>query len=312
MKYVKLLLSAISSMAVETDIRLAFQQQVNTISADLPEQAEDEALSAQLASVVKLLDEYNRTVEHKTQAQQRELRGIITATTDTIAAISSSSKTGVDQMRSLETSLENASKVDDLRLLRHKLFACLTLVRNEAVRMQMDSQMLIRSLSASVLRASSELAPGTDATTGLPGVATLQKDIDAATDTGESTAMAILVLTDLAVLNARFGRTGGDEVLRLTTDYVREQFANLAHVYRGHGPSLILVCNGRDADFGQFEQKSRSMTRYPFQASILADGKMRNVNVVLSGTYHRLTPNEKIDDIFRKFDAFVSRQLEKV
>jgi hypothetical protein len=39
---------------------------------------------------------------------------------------------------------------------------------------------------------------------------------------------------------------------------------------------------------------------------------MRNVNVALSGTYHRLTASEKIEDIFRKFDAFASRQLEKV
>jgi GGDEF domain-containing protein len=312
MKHVKFLLSGISSTAVDTDTRPAFQQQVNTISADLPDQPEDAALSAQLASVVKLLDEYNRAAEHKTQAQQRELRGIITATTDTIAAISSSSKTGVEQMRSLESNLENASKVDDLKLLRHKLFACLTLVRNEAVRMQMDSQMLIRSLSASVLRASSELSPGTDATTGLPSVTTLQKDMDAAAGTGQATAMAILILTDLATFNARYGRPVGDEVLRLATEYVREQFADLAQVYRGHGPSLILVCNGSNANFEQFEQKARQMIRYPFQASILADGKMRNINVALSGTYHRLTPNEKIEDIFRKFDAFASRQLETV
>src|SRR5437764_11126672 len=113
MKYVKLLLSGISSTAIEAEARPAFQQQVNAISTELPDQLEDAALSAQLACVVKLLDEYNRAAEQKTQAQQRELRGIITATTDTIAAISSSSKTGVDQMRSLESNLENASKVDD-------------------------------------------------------------------------------------------------------------------------------------------------------------------------------------------------------
>ncbi|HEX4769240.1 MAG TPA: hypothetical protein VH351_00310 [Bryobacteraceae bacterium] len=92
MKYVKLLLSGISSTAVEADTRPAFQHQVNTISSDLSDQVEDETLSGQLASVIKLLDEYNRAAEHKTEAQQRELRGIITATTDTIAAISLSSK----------------------------------------------------------------------------------------------------------------------------------------------------------------------------------------------------------------------------
>lgn len=311
MKSVKLLLSGIAGTAVETDDRPLFQERVTSIASELPDQLEEESLHLRLNAAIDLLNAHNRSAEQRSQAQQRELRGIIAATTETIAAMSESSKCGIDQMRSLETNLEGASKVEDLRLLRHKLFACLTLVRNETIRIQMDSQRLIRSLSASVLRASSELSPGTDATTGLPGVVSLQKDVDAASETGEASAMAVLVLTDLAVINARFGRAAGDEILRLTTDYVRDAFSGLAQVYRGNGPSLVLVCSGADDHFLQFEQRYREMTRYPFQASVLVDGKMRSVNVNLTGTHHRLGPSDKIEDIFRKFDTFASRQLEK-
>ena len=200
MTHVKFLLSGISNTAIETDAgaRPLFQEKIGQITALLTDSLAEEAVSSELASVVNLLADYNRGAEHKAQAQQRELRGIISAATDTIASIGASSQTGVEQLRALESSLDSASKVEDLRLLRHKLFACLTVLRNETTRVQMDSQMLIRSLTASVLRASSELAPGTDATTGLPGPAALQKDLSIAAEVGESTALAIFVLASLA------------------------------------------------------------------------------------------------------------------
>ena len=74
---------------------------------------------------------YNRIAARITQAHVSELQAMLAMMTDTITFLSDSSKTGIEQLHTVERNLQKASSIGDIRVLRGRLDDCLTLVRTE-------------------------------------------------------------------------------------------------------------------------------------------------------------------------------------
>jgi GGDEF domain-containing protein len=306
---VKTLLLGIARTAVQTGEwdREDFQRRLESAAKNLNPESSEDTLEAEITAVVEALARYNSAVEERAAAQQKELRTIIAASLDTVAGIGSSSEAGIAQLRSLETKLESASTVDDLRLLRGKLFGCLTLVRNESVRMQMDSQRLIRSLHASVLHATAELQPGTDATTGLPGPSAIEKLLQAGGEGRQERHVALFVITDMMSINTRYGRVAGDDVLRLATEYLTQGFGEGGQVHRWHGPVFLVVPAGALITLDQVKEKARSLSRTPFTVSLSANGEMKTLPIFLSWMVQTLPTGELTEEARRTLEAFASK-----
>jgi GGDEF domain-containing protein len=285
-----------------------FQQRVESAAGRIAADTGEEAMGAEVEDIIAALEHYNASVEQQAASQQAELRAMIAAGLETVAAIGSSSDACISQFRSLETRLESASAIEDLRLLRGKLLACLTLVRNETVRMQMDSQKMIRSLKATVLRASAELQPGTDATTGLPGPAALGRALKTAPEPAQPRHVAVFVLDDLAAINGRFGRAAGDDALRVASEYLKQGFGENAHIARWNGPSFVVLAEpGNTAD--EFQEKARALTRTPFTVPLPDGPELKRLKASLSWMVQTLPVSELTEAATRNIDAFVSKHI---
>jgi GGDEF domain-containing protein len=314
-RYIKLLLSGISRSAVDSDPQdlASFQATVERTVQALDEGCEEQDLLVKISAVVQALENYNRRATGKSRAYQQELRSVLSMMADTIASLSTSSKTGVEQLRNIEKSLESAADVSDLRLLRNKLSGCLTLLRNESTRMRLDSEQLIKSLKAAVVRASIQTIPGTsgvppDPVTGLAGPSTAQEMITRMIGEGKSCTVAMFVLDTLAVLNARLGRAAGDEALCIAAQHLETQLADHGTVLRWSGPAFVLVSEQDYAPVDAIERRVKEVGRTRFERTVTSNHRSVNFNMTFSWTMQTVTPKDSADAVCRRLDNFLNLQ----
>jgi GGDEF domain-containing protein len=175
--------------------------------------------------------------------------------------------------------------------------------------MRMDSQRLIRSLHASVLRASAELQPGTDPTTGLPGPAAVEKALHPSARFDQELPLAMFVITDMSAINMRFGRPAGDDVLRLATEYLVDGFGKAGQVHRWYGPSFLVLPTASPLTTEQLKDRARALARTPFTASLPAGAELKSVPIFLSWVVETLPTGHLTDSVRRSFDAFASKHI---
>lgn len=309
-EHLRVMLDGMSDTAFDTRgcSRASLQEELRAVTATVDCSAAPEQVSYQLARAIHVLDAHNRAAEAAVNAQQSELRNMIAIASDTIAAIGASSKDGVDHLRKLESTLEGAGSAEDLKLVRNRLFACLTLVRNETLRMQLESQKLTRSLKSAVLKASSQLLPGTDKTTGLPGPESLGQSIHELLGQGHIFSAGIFVLTDLQRWNARLGRQCGDEILQSASEFLQGAFAIAgASTYRWNGPAFLITCRGDETALEEFEAKVRQLARKGFDIALAIEGELKTLSLPFSWIVQRFDRATDAEQVMRLLDEITSK-----
>ncbi len=309
-EHLKVLLNGVGDTAFEAQGfgRTTLQQELGAVTAEVDCSASPEQLGSQLARAIHVVDAHNRAAEAAVSAQQAELRNMIAIASDTIAAIGASSKDGVDHLRKLESSLEGAGSVDDLKQVRNRLFACLTLVRNETLRVQLEAQKLTRSLKSAVLKASSQLVPGTDKTTGLPGPDSVGQSVHELLAQGHLFSAGIFVLADLQRWNARLGRQCGDEILQSASEFLQSEFAVTgATAYRWNGPAFLMTCKGDEARLDEFETQVRQVARKGLEISLAIEGGLKTVSIPFSWIVQRFDRATDAQQVMRLLDEVTNK-----
>jgi GGDEF domain-containing protein len=169
-RFLQLLLKGISLHAVEAnEIELSrFRQEVSDISGTLSVHSTAEEIDTSIGFVIRAVTGYNRMAARISHAHVQELQDMLAMMTRTIAFLSDSSKTGIEQLQVVEKNLHTASTISDVRVLRSKLKHCLGLVRSESIRLREESQARIAELQEGVERTAThmraaEITPEEDA-----------------------------------------------------------------------------------------------------------------------------------------------------
>ncbi|MDQ2775807.1 MAG: diguanylate cyclase, partial [Acidobacteriota bacterium] len=245
---------------------------------------------------------------------RNEFRGILSVMTETIASVSASSRTSVEQLQSIEKNLQSATEVVELKLLRNKLVGCLALVRNESARVRLESDQLVKSLKASVVRASTQTNPflaglPADSATGLSGAGAAQQLIAKLLSEEKAVVVAMLLLDQLPALNSRFGRAVGDEALLMTAQYLANELAEYGALLRWNGPAFVLIADESQTAFDAVEHRIKEVGGTRFDRDIKVDQRSVHFNITFSWTVHRVKAAESAEDIARKMDAFASARM---
>jgi GGDEF domain-containing protein len=313
MRYLKPVLLGISRHAVESDPEdlNRFRKTVDDVTSGLNDSCSPEDILGKIEVVMQALEEYNRRASRTSLSFRNEFRGILSAMTETIASVSASSRTSVEQLQSIEKSLQNATDVVELKLLRNKLVGCLALVRNESARVRLESEHLVKSLKAVVVRASTQTLPfltglPSDSATGLAGAGAAQQLMAKLLSEGKALVVAMLVLDQLATLNSRYGRTTGDEALLMTSQYLASELAEYGPLLRWNGPAFVLICEESETPFEAIERRIKQVGSSRLEREIKGDQGPIRFNVTFSWTVHRAKPADSAEEIARKMDAFIS------
>jgi len=248
MHVVRILIEGIGqhAIAADADEGARFRESVKEVSDALVDGVTTAELLVHTGTVLKGLEEHNYRVTRYQRVQTTELQNMVKMLTSTVGIVSSASNANISILGDIERHIAHVSELDDVRLMKAKLSDCLADIRREADRQQKETGETIERLNEGLTQAREHCASESkgeppDPITGLPLRPEAEAAIAQSGRAGPRAYAAVMVLDRLTVLNQRFGREVGDEILVEFTRMVQKQLEPEDQLFRWDGPALLAL-----------------------------------------------------------------------
>lgn len=223
-----------------------FKENIQEISDVLAEDLNPEDLAGHANAVLRALEEHNRRVTRRQNLQAAELQNMVKMLTSTVGSIVETGNANAHRLGDIEKQVTMLSAMDDIRLIKTKLSECLNDIRGEVDRQRKETSETIEELNKSLDQARSNNASVSqnspmDALTGLPVRIQAEAEFAHATRSGNQVYGAVLVLDRLTIVNLRFGREVGDQVLVAFANMISKLLRPTDTLFRWSGPTLVAL-----------------------------------------------------------------------
>lgn len=283
--------------------RSGIRQAIDDLENDPPE----EELLVLCGSVITQICEYNERATAFMRRLDQEHRSTAELLAQTIRSLASGSKETVENLDWIRSELEQASLVDDLKMVRLRLHQCAAKVVEEIDRERTQLAALLSGIGRpGATREPSEDAEAgfaTDPVTGLPGREAGVLKLKQSTDSADSW-MVPVVATRVRAINGRWGFAAGDQILRSVAERLRNGLSAKDHVYRWRGATMVAVLSRH----GNIEEVRREIARIwnkPGEELISVGNKSVMVPLLTNWSVY---PLHRSTDWERKLDTFVVSQ----
>ena len=325
-RLLQLLLKGISTEAVDAGEQelASFRKEVAGISQQLSIQSTAEEIESAAGFVLRAAAGYKGMTSRMTKAHVQELQGMLAMMTKTIAFLSDSSKTGVEQLRVVEKNLQTASTIQDVRVLRGKLNDCLTLVRKESHRLHEESTATIQELQRGVEKTATYVreagaapqtvpvlqkearraVPSDDPLTGLPDRDAAEALIACHIQPGSQFFVTLFLVDHFAHLNGRYGTETGNDVLLRVAEYLGKQL-EAGSLFRWSGPAFAAVVDGAHA-LHEVEQQMHRIGSRRFEKTIEEDRRTVLLPITCSCMVQRVSDGDSLEEVVAVLDDFVA------
>ena len=326
-RFLQALLNGISSEAVEANERdlASFQQEVSNIAEKVTVHSTTEEIDAAVGFVLRAVAGYNRMAVRVTKAHVQELQTMLAMLTKTIAFLSESSKTSIEQLQVVERNLQTASSIADVRALRGKLNDCLAIVRSESIRLHDESQSRIAELKEGVERtavyaraagiempkAASRPAVASrprrggssdDSLTGLPGRDAAESRIAAGISLGKELVVTLFVVDRFTHLSGRFGDKVGDEILLLVAQHLGDQLETTP-LFKWSGAAFAAIMEAQNP-LHEIERQMRRAASKRLEKTIEEDHRMVLLPLTCSFVVQKVSDADSLESIVENLDDF--------
>ncbi len=245
---VRILIEGIGANAAEGDIDdgAQFRESIHNISAAITKDVTPAQLLVHAGSVLKALEDHTRRAARRRRLQTTEFQHMVKMLTSTIGVVSAASNANVGRLGEIEKQVATTSELDNVREIKTRLSECLSDIRSEAERQRKETDDTIQQLSqgldnARLRAANPSEADSQDVITGLPTRKEAETALAQAARSGIQTYAAVMVLDRLQMMNTRFGREAGDEILRAFTEMVQQRLTPTDRFFRWSGPVLVAL-----------------------------------------------------------------------
>jgi GGDEF domain-containing protein len=315
MHVVRILIQGIGEHAIEGDAGeyARFRNSIQEISDALMDGISPAELLVHAGSVLNALEDYNgRTAAHQ-HLQTGELQHMVKMLTSTVKAVTAASNANASILGDIENRIVTISEIDDVRIIKAKLSDCLTEIRNEAERQHKETGDTIEQLNYELTqvrkRAVTQLpAEGQDVITGLPLRSEAEVALAESGRTGAQAFAAILVLDRLQLLNQRFGREAGDEILVAFTRMVEKHLGPEDRLFRWGGPALLALlrrAKGIESVRGEVARIMATRLDHTIQTP------SRSVLIPIAARWTLFPMMAAPRLIYQKIDAFAAKPLAR-
>ena len=332
-RFIQFLLNAISVHAVEAnEIELTrFRQEVSNISETLSVRSTAKEIEVALGFVMRAVAGYNRIAARMTRAHVNELQAMLNMMSNTIAFLSDSSKTGVEQLQAIERNLQRASTVGDVRVLRSKLNDCLVLVRKESLRLRDESHSHIAALQAKVIETANhvrtagitlpEVPPAAPrgrtrvlspdfALMGLPGREAAEELISSNISRGREFFVTLFVIDRFAFIDGRFGSGVCGEMLLLLKEYLGEQLKS-GSLFKWSAPAFAVIDEACQPQVVTESQMMRIASKR-FEKTIQEDRRTALFPITCSCMVRKVSDIDSLEHIAEILDDFVVTKADQL
>ena len=245
-----LLLEGIQRHAVKPDAGDydSFRREVGLILADLKEDTPAPEVLVLAGQALKALEGYNARATRQMRAQCEDLQNMVAMLTTTMAAIASGSQCSISRLQEIEGQIQKASLVEDFHTAKIRMAECLAGQGKELVRHRSESAKQVSEMHSAVqgLRSvgsahTAEELARKDPVTKLPERASAEGALAAAAKESQPVFGAVFVADRLDLINARFGRSVGDDLLLFFSQHVAKGMKESDWLYRWSGPAILAI-----------------------------------------------------------------------
>jgi GGDEF domain-containing protein len=306
----RVLLEAVDTNAVYADE--SDYKQFRSAIRDIRERFSDDTPADELlivaGAVSATLKEYGDRVTRYLQNQNSEYKFIVSMLTGTVMTAAQRSGRSMTELLQIESQLDKASALEDVREIRLNLRHCLQSVQQEIRQQEKDAANLAAELQQ-VLEKSAAAAgrtglPGetTDSFAALPGRTEAQAALMEAAHSGRPFFAVVVVALRMATINARFGFPAGDRILQSLFEQFRKSLERDDRVFRWRGPSFVLLIE-RAAPLVEIRQTIARISSVPLSEEI--DIGNRSVLLPVSSSWSVFPLVSASENVSQKIDDFV-------
>jgi GGDEF domain-containing protein len=311
-RMVRQLLHAIGQHSIRADVEE--QERFRLAMLELARQFEEPPPAAEVprlsGEVVSVLGDYNARVQKCFRAQTAELQSIIEMLTKTMTAIASGAEHSISRLREIESSLQNATAVEDFQEVKVRMSECLNTLRFEIERRREESAVQVRELKSAISR-SERRALGVDPSpvkrdpvTDLPDRPEAEAALIREAEARRSFFVAVFVLERVELINMRFGHAAGDQVLIAYGRHLTDHLESGDRVFRWTGPALVALLNRAEPIAAVRESLAKFASKRLASSAVFGT---RSVLLPIEAKWAVLSPAEAQSPatLIRQLDAFV-------
>jgi GGDEF domain-containing protein len=263
-----------------------------------------------VGAAIQTFEEYNQRTAGRLHSQFSELRSIIAALSGAVATMVSASDASLVRLREIQAQLSAADLIDDLRVLKTHLCACLNGMAAEVEEHKKNSAAGMARLAegAREFEGSVDRTHGravSDPVTGLPARAEAEAVLSKLAGGGSAAIAVVFVVKRLKQMNSRFGYEVGNGLLAGLSTYLRSGANPEEGLYRWSGPALLAVI-GRNVPLVRIRQEIGRLVADMPQHEITIGARMVMVPVSVGWTAFPVTG--PVERLVRQLEAFVEGQ----
>lgn len=247
----------------------------------------------------------NSLNENKTQA----FPALLSQASRSIADICSASDECVMRLDEIEEQLEGASGIEGMRVLRFRLEECLQKLREETRRHREEiSQALarLRRQCETVQAGTNEngaSAPELDKISGLELRDSAEEAVAAAMQRGGLTYGALFVVDRLHLINAQFGYSTGDRILREFSEHLRSALLPKDQLFRWTGPAFLAIIERGESPV-EVETDVRRIAGGRLEAAVQIGNGCVRLPIVRTSLLLPLSSGGSLADLIGRLDEF--------
>ena len=244
-----------------------------------------------------------------------ELQHVIALTTDAVSNICSANDICAARLDQIEEQLEEATGIEGVRVLRFRLEECLQGLREHSRHQKEEISRLLAQLGEKLEAAKAvkqperkDLPPAVDQLSGLDLREAAEEALAAAMERGGPSYAALFVVDRLHVVNAQFGYSTGDRVLRAFCSHLKSFLSPQDQLFRWTGPAFVgLLDRGDDSD--KVQADIERIASFKLEAAVQIGNRSILLPVNCASVLVPLAEASTLADVTARLDAFTSERV---
>jgi GGDEF domain-containing protein len=212
----------------------------------------------------------------------------------------------------IEDQIEEAANIGALRVLRFRLSEYLQQLRDQTLHQRERMAEALTQLREQLeiargLRSSQRTSVAPDTLTGLQARGCAERALAASLEAGVPAYAALFVVDRLHLINARYGYSTGDQMLRVVCDHLASGLSPGDRFFPWTGPAFVALLE-RVESLAELEQEINRIAAVPLKVTVQIGNGSVSLPVSILPLLVPLARVKELSDVTGRMDAFIGEQ----
>lgn len=247
----------------------------------------------------------------------QKLQNALTLAAGSVESICSANQDCGARLDQIEAQIEETKELDGVRVLRFRVEECLQSLREHCRHQGEEMSRLLAQLREQLdqdtgvkTQEDKDLAPTVDKLSGLEAREAAEQAFAAAVERGEPSYAALFVVDRLHLINAQFGYSTGDRVLRAFCGHLKSFLTPEDHLFRWTGPAFVGLLD-RKEEPAEIEADVERIAGFKLEAAVQIGNRSILLPVACASLLVPLTKESILTDVTTRLDAFTGERVRR-